>query len=100
VATRSTDVVLRTIATAPYVIIAGARDGSFDDIASSNAAGDDGGVPPATPDPCGSAAPGVADDTSIRVAYRNATTNACSNGSKWRSSSYNVSGSSPTGWSP
>jgi hypothetical protein len=97
---RSTDVVLRTIATPPYVIVGGARDGSFDDIASSNAAGDDGGVPPATPDPCGTAAPGIADGTSIRVAYQNAATNACSDGSTWRSSSYNVSTSSTAGWSP
>jgi hypothetical protein len=99
-ATRTTDVVVRTIATPPYVIIAGTRDGTFDDVASSHAAGDDGGVAPATPDPCTSTAPGIADDTAIRVAYQNAATNQCSNGSSWQSSSYDSAGASSAGWSP
>jgi hypothetical protein len=99
-ATRTTDVLLRTIATAPYVVIAGARDGTFDDVASSHATGDDGGTPPATPDPCSSNSPGVADDTAIRVAYQNAATNRCTNGSSWRSSSYDTPAESSAGWSP
>jgi hypothetical protein len=99
-ATRSSDVILRTLATAPYVIIAGARDASFDDVASGHAAGDDGGTVPATPNPCASVAPGTADDTVIRVAYENATTAQCTDGSSWRSSSYNAAGSSAPGWSP
>jgi hypothetical protein len=99
-ARRSSDVILRTIVTAPYVIIAGARDASFDDVASGHAAGDDGGTVPATPNPCASVAPGMADDTAIRVAYQNTTTAQCTDGSSWRSSSYNTAGSSAPGWSP
>lgn len=99
-ATRSSDVILRTIATPPYVVAAGARDGSLDAIASSRAAGDDGGAPPATPNPCSSASPGTADDTAIRVAYQNAATNACTDGSQWRSSGYTVNSASASGWSP
>jgi hypothetical protein len=99
-AMRTTDVLLRTIASPPYALIGGGRDGSFGDIASSQAQGDDGGTPPATPNPCGTLTPGIADDTAIRVAYENAVTNACSDGSAWRSSSYTLSGASPSGWSP
>ncbi len=99
-ATRTSDVILRTTATPPYAIVAGARDGSFGDIASSHAAGDDGGAPAATPNPCNTAIPGTADDTTIRVAYQNAVTNACSDGSSWRSSPYTVSGAAASGWSP
>lgn len=99
VAQRTSDIVLRTIDTAPYVILAGARDGSFDGSASS---GDDGGALPATPNPCApaSASGSSGDDTVIRVAYRNAATGACSDGSVWRSSSYAIRGSNAAGWSP
>lgn len=99
VATRSSEIVLRTIATPPYVIVAGAQDDSSDAL-SAQAAGDDGGVPAATPNPCSAGVSGTADDTTIRVAYRNAATNACSDGSLWRSKSYDSGGAAPAGWSP
>jgi hypothetical protein len=99
VATRSSDVVLRTIATPPYLIVASAHDDSSDAL-STQAAGDDGGTPAATPNPCSIGASGTADDTTIRVAYQNASTNACTDGSAWRSNSYDLRGSAPTGWSP
>lgn len=99
VATRTGTVILRTFDAPPYVTLAGSRDGTFDDIAASHAAGDDGGAPPATPDPCASASPGIADDTTVRVAYRNAGSGACVNGSSWSDSSYG-SNPAPTGWSP
>lgn len=98
-ATRESDVALRTIATAPYVLISAARDGTLDSIPARQRAGDDGGVPPATPDPCGSAGAGASEDTAIRVAYENAATNACSDGSAWRSPPYPGPTSAP-GWSP
>lgn len=99
-AERTSDVILRTTATPPYAIIAGARDGSFGDMASARAEGDDGGAAPATPNPCSSAASGTADDTSIRVAYQNAVTNACTDGSSWHSSPYTIESAAPPGWSP
>lgn len=98
-ATRSGDVILRTFSSPPYVAVAGTREGTFDDIASSHTAGDDGGAPPATPDPCASPASGVADDTTVRVAYRNTSSGACTNGSSWSDSSYS-SVTNSTGWSP
>lgn len=98
-ATRSGAVILRTFSTPPYVALAGTRDGTFDDIASSQTAGDDGGAPPATPNPCASPASGIADDTTVRVAYHNTSSGACTNGSSWSDSSYSSSSSS-TGWSP
>jgi hypothetical protein len=100
VATRTTDVLLRTLASPPYVLVGGARDGTFGDIASSQAQGDDGGAPAATPNPCSTVTPGIADDTTIRVAYQTAVTNQCTDGSAWRSSSYNVTNLSASGWSP
>jgi hypothetical protein len=98
-ATRSGDVVVRTMNTPPYVVIAGTRDGAFDDVAANNSVGDDGGTIPATPNPCASVAPGTSDDTVVRVAYRNQTTNACTDGSSWRTQSYSSSGGAPNGWS-
>ena len=97
-AARAGDVVLRTFSVPPYVTIAGSRDGSFDEYAAARAPGDDGGTLPATPDPCATAAP--ANDTAVRVAYRNAVTNACSDGSAWRDGSYSIDGGSASGWSP
>lgn len=99
VARRSGTVVLRTFEAPPYVAIAGSRDGAFDDIMNSHAAGDDGGAPPATPNPCARAAPGIADDTTVRVEYRNASTNACTSGSAWANAAYG-SRSTSSGWSP
>lgn len=96
VLSRAGTIVLRTFDTPPYVAIAGARDGAFDDVAASHAAGDDGGLAPATPDPCTSATPGAAQDTAVRVAYRNAVTNACTNGSSWGDASYAAPAAS--GW--
>lgn len=100
VAMRADDLVLRTIAVPPYVLPAGARDDTFAAAPADDSPGDDGGVPAATPNPCARATPGAADDTSIRVAYRNAATNACTDGSSWRSSPYTVRGAAPSGWSP
>lgn len=98
--TRSGDVIMRTMNTPPYVVVGGARDGAFDSVASANAAGDDGGTVPATPNPCSANAPGTVDDTVVRVAYRNQTTNACSDGSSWRAASYTSGSGVPSGWSP
>lgn len=98
-AERAGDVVLRTFKVAPYASIAGSRDGTFDDVTASHAAGDDGGAPPATPNPCASASAGIADNTTVRVAYRNQATSACVDGSSWSNSSYSQ-GAAPGGWSP
>jgi hypothetical protein len=101
IAKRTADIVLRAINVPPYVILAGARDGTLDELAASQAIGDDGGTASATPNPCAPGADtGVADDTAIRVAYHNAATNACSDGSSWRSSSYSIRSAFPAGWSP
>jgi hypothetical protein len=83
-ATRDSDVTLRTMISPPYVAIAGARDATFDDVATGNLLGDDGGKPPATANPCAAGSPGSSDDTVVRVAYKNAQTGACSDGSSWR----------------
>lgn len=98
VGVRSGTIVLRTMTAPPYVAIAGSRDGAFDDVLSLHAAGDDGGMPPATPDPCATTTPGAAADTTVRVAYRNTATNACTDGSSWGDSSYSTQSSS-NGWS-
>jgi hypothetical protein len=98
--TRSADVTFKLLRVAPYAVAASFRDGSFDGLATAAAAGDDGGVAPATPNPCASAAAGSSDDTAIRVAYRNVQSNACTDGSAWRTASYSQSSSAPAGWSP
>ena len=93
---RTQDVVLRTMSTPPYAVLAGTRDGSFGDVLAKHAAGDDGGEAASSVNPCASPAPpGTSDDTVVRVAYRNQTTNACSDGSTWRTQSY---ASDATGW--
>ena len=99
VAMRTGAVILRTFDAPPYVGVAGSREGTFDDIASLHAAGDDGGAPPATPNPCASVSPGVVDDTAVRVAYHNASSGACANGSSWSDASYS-STTATNGWSP
>jgi hypothetical protein len=96
IATRSLTAALRTFDAPPYVALAGAGESAFDD-AGSRAIGDDGGAAPATPNPCASASAGVADDTSVRVAYRNEKTAACSDGSTWGNASYS-SGAGASGW--
>lgn len=96
VATRSGTAVLRTFDAPPYVAIAGSGESSFDD-AGARAIGDDGGAAPATPNPCASAIAGVADDTSVRVEYRNEKTAACSDGSAWGKASYSSRGTAG-GW--
>jgi hypothetical protein len=98
-AARSDDVLFRTLQTPPYLAVVGHRDGTLDDISAANAAGDDGGLPPATPNPCDSPAAST-DDTTIRVAYQNAQSGACSDGSSWEAGSYSQTGSAPQGWSP
>lgn len=97
-ASRSGTVVLRTMAAPPYAAIAGTRDAAFDDLSGAHALGDDGGSALATADPCASDAPGISDDTRVRVAYRNQTTNACTDGSSWAQASY--SGAAASGWAP
>lgn len=99
VAARTGTVVLRTLDSPPYVAIAGSRAGSFDDVLDAAGAGDDGGAPPATPNPCAAATPNVSDDTAVRVEYRNKSTNACTDGSAWADSSYSARSTS-SGWSP
>jgi hypothetical protein len=99
VAVRSGMVVLRTFNTPPYVAIAGSSDGTFDDVLASQGTGDDGGTLPATPNPCASAMPGESSDTAVRVAYRNAATTACSDGSTWADSSYGAR-ATRSGWNP
>jgi hypothetical protein len=96
-ATRSSDEIVRTFDTPPYVTLASARDATSDAFA---AAGDDGGIQSATPSACASTVPGVTADTSVRVAYRNVQTNACTDGSAWRESSYSVDSGSSPGWAP
>ena len=100
IVTRSGDVTFRLLRVAPYAVVASFRDGSFDGLATDGATGDDGGVAPATPNPCASGAAGSSDDTAIRVAYRNVQSNACSDGSAWRTASYSQGSSAPAGWSP
>ena len=98
VATRTGTIVLRTFTAPPYVAVAGSRDGTFDDVMGANSPGDDGGAPPATPNPCAASASSVYD-TTVRVEYRNKATNACTDGSAWADSSYSARSSSG-GWSP
>jgi hypothetical protein len=99
VARRSGIAVLRTFKAPPYVAIAGSREGAFDNVAGTHAAGDDGGAPPATPNPCTAATAGTSDDTTVRVAYHNTATAACSDGSAWGNASYDSAGGS-SAWSP
>jgi len=99
VATRTGTSVLRTFEGPPYVAVAGSREDNFDETSSARTTGDDGGTAAATPNPCASANAGAADDTSVRVAYRNVKTAACTDGSTWGNASYTMSGSSD-GWGP
>lgn len=99
VATRTSTLVLRTLDSPPYVAIAGSRDGTFDDVLNAASTGDDGGAPPATPNPCAASGAASVDDTTVRVEYRNKTTGACSDGSTWGSASYSAR-SAPGGWRP
>ena len=87
-AIRELDVTLRAMTASPYAAIVGTRDRSVDAIAPEEPAGEDAGRPAATADPCAMGSAGVADDTVVRVAYENAATGACSDGSSWRTTSY------------
>lgn len=87
-AARSRDVILRTMIAPPYVAIAGARDGTFDDVADANLPGDDGGAQPTNVNPCDFSASGSSAGTVVRVVYQNVQTGACRDGSSWRTSSY------------
>ena len=91
-ANRSAEITLRTLHLAPYVAIVGARDDTSGLASADAPAGEDAGRPPATANPCTSGAPGTADDTVVRVAYRNALTGACSDAGAWRSSAYSHRG--------
>lgn len=85
-AQRDSEVALRTFAVPPYVAIAGSADGTFDSAGGPH--GEDAGLPPVTPNPCAVATPGQAGDTVVRVAYENAQSGECSNGSSWRTTGY------------
>jgi hypothetical protein len=87
-AQREHDVTLRTFSTAPYVAIAGAADLTGDTTPGQAPRGEDAGAIPVTPNPCTPASPGQAGDTVVRVAYENAQTGACLDGSSWRTSGY------------
>ncbi len=92
-ATRESDVTLRTLNAPPYVAIAGARDRTTDAVSAAGLPpGEDAGRPPATANPCASSSPGASDDTVVRAAYENAQTGACSDASEWRSSPYSNRG--------
>lgn len=84
-ASRTALVSLRTFESPPYVALAGTPD-------------EDGGIAPATPNPCASLSPGTAADTSARVIYRNAVTGACSDGAVWSDASYDVPQAGASGW--
>lgn len=99
IATASRTLVLRTLDSPPYAALAGSRDDTFDDVLDAAGAGDDGGAPPATPNPCAASGAANVDDTAVRVEYRNRTTGACSDGSAWGDSSYTAR-SAPGGWNP
>lgn len=85
---RASDLVIRFVSVPPYALVGGAREGAFDDVVAADAAGDDGGLPPATPNPCAGSTPGRSDDTVVRVALVNAQSGACADGSSWRSVTY------------
>jgi hypothetical protein len=74
VVTRGGDVTLRLMSAPPYVVPAGSRESTFDDVIGSNAPGDDGGTA----------------DTSIRAKYCNDTTGVCTDASSWANASYDV----------
>lgn len=85
-ATRVRDLTLRTFHTAPYVAPAAASDATID--AFANPPGDDGGAPPATPNPCASPGSAAANGTAVRVAYVDTSSARCTDASAWRDSAY------------
>lgn len=92
-ATRESDVTLRTLSAPPYVAIAGARDRTTDAVSVNGLPpGEDAGIPPATANPCAPGSPGTSDDTVVRAAYENAQSGACSDASQWRTSAYSNRG--------
>jgi hypothetical protein len=99
IVTRAGDLVLRTMRSPPYVALAGARDTTFDDVSDGQSAGDDGGAPADTPNPCATPVPGTSSDTTVRVAYHNTKSGACGDGSAWADASYRSPVSSG-GWTP
>lgn len=87
-AQRNDEITLRTFSAAPYAAIADSTEGTFDVKAAGEPRGEDAGIMPATANPCAIASPGEANDTVVRVAYLNARTGECRDGSTWRSSGY------------
>src|SRR5581483_12006035 len=81
-ATRENDVTVRTFAGPPYLAMAGAIDRTVD--ARAVARGEDAGLVPRTPNPCAAGPAGESSDTVVRVAYEDAETGTCSDGSSWR----------------
>ncbi len=90
-ATRSTNLTLRTFALPPYVAVAVARDHTFDDVSARAASGDDGGQLPGN---------SGASDTRVNVVYRNRATGQSTAGDKWQDSSWSDGSANSTGWSP
>ncbi len=90
-ATRSTNLTLRTFANAPYVAVASARDRTFDDVAGNAAVGDDGGQIPGTA--------GVTD-TRVNVIYRNRVTGQQTAANTWQDASWSDGSANTSGWSP
>lgn len=98
-ATRAENVTLRTFATAPYAAVSGARDRSFDAPYPLDTEGDDGGLRSgAAPSACASSAP--PDDTTVRVAYVNARSGACTDGSRWQQDGWSNANGNTSGWTP
>lgn len=99
VAVRRDNLILRTLRTPPYSAIIGSRDATSAQAVPDTADGEDAGTAPATPNPCASPSQS-SDDTVVRVAYVNAQSGACSDGSSWHDAAYRQSSSAPSGWSP
>ncbi len=82
---RSENVSVRTTQTPPYATLAGNK-------------GDDGGMAPATPNPCSTAAAGTSADTEVRVQYNNQATSACSDAGTFSNASFSTTSGAPPGW--
>ncbi|MDQ2681119.1 MAG: hypothetical protein M3Y21_08885 [Candidatus Eremiobacteraeota bacterium] len=90
-ATRSTNITLRTFASAPYIAVASARDRTFDDVTLHAASGDDGGQPNGS---------SGASDTRVNVIYRKRTTGQQTAANNWQDASWSDGSANTSGWSP
>lgn len=89
-ATRSSNITLRTFGLAPYVAVAAARDYTFDDVNAGAAAGDDGGQ-------LGDSS--NTSDTRVKVIYRNRTTGQETAADSWQDASWSDGSANTTDWS-